>query len=170
MIKMKYRLALILSQYLRDYQHSNKILKHLKKYCNTYQKLDLFKEANALYEKQSELINNRDKGKFKIKEIIEKYVYPAKAQDAMTQIADYINDKIEIRWIQSESGVNLRRGLFAKATVNKGELLIANQAYIIQKDVGTSSIEKVVDQLNQKQRCNPLCTTLQLNYLCGGPI
>ncbi len=41
---------------------------------------------------------------------------------------------------------------------------------IIQKDVGTSSLEKVVQTLDKMQRANPLCATLQLNHLCGGPV
>lgn len=47
---------------------------------------------------------------------------------------------------------------------------MANSAFVIQKDVGTSSLEKVVEYLDKMQRANPLCTTLQLNYMAGGPI
>ena len=82
-IKIKFRLSTVLSQHLRDFTQANSILKHLKKYCNTYHKLDLFKEASALYEKQSELINNRDKGKFKIKDIVMKY-HPERPLDILT--------------------------------------------------------------------------------------
>lgn len=124
-IKIKFRLATVLSQHLRDFKQANSILKHLRKYCNTYQKLDMSKEASALHEKQGELVNNRDKGTFKVKDIVMKY-QPERPLDILTQVADYVNDKLEIRFIEGRG-----RGFFAKSKIAKGDLLIVNQAMAI---------------------------------------
>ena len=89
-------MALILTDYLRDYSQANTILKHLKKYCNTYNKLDLYKEVNALNEKEGQFSNNRDKGKFRVQTIIENYKKD-KPHDVSTNIAEYVYEKLEIR-------------------------------------------------------------------------
>lgn len=67
----------------------------------------MFKEANIMHEKQSEFINNRDKGKYKVKDIVNKYC-PERPHDIVTHVADYVNEKVEIRQ-SGESG----RGVFA---------------------------------------------------------
>ena len=71
LIKLKYRLAQVLVHQLRDYRQAEKILKHLKKYCNTYGKLDMFKDVNALMARASAHRNARDAGKVKVKEIVD---------------------------------------------------------------------------------------------------
>lgn len=98
-IKLKYRLAQVLVKQLRDFTQAEKILKHLKKYCNTYGKLDMFKEANSLMAKASEYKNTRDAGKVKVKEIVEKGI----------DTAEYTSDKIEIKIIEGKG-----RGVVAK--------------------------------------------------------
>ena len=113
-IKMKYRLAQVLVRQLRDYTQAEKILKHLKKYCNTYGKIDMFKEANALMAKASEYRNTRDAGKVKVKEVVER---------AAAEIAEHTSDKIEIRLIDGKG-----RGVFALKKIHKGELLMVCKA------------------------------------------
>lgn len=68
MIKMKYRLAVVLAN-LREYEQAKNILKHLKKYCNLYEQIDLFKQTNILFDKMSSLINNLQ-GKFRLQTIM----------------------------------------------------------------------------------------------------
>lgn len=50
---------MVLSHF-RDNAQSLTILKHLKKYCNTYSKLDLFQQTVTLHEKVSELYNHTE--------------------------------------------------------------------------------------------------------------
>ena len=104
----------------------------------------MFKEVNQLLEKQSELINNRDKGKFKVKEIVEKYDFN-KPEDVSIEVGEYVNEKVEIRWIKDAVGNNQRRGVFTNKKIYKGDTIMVNQAYIMQKDVGSSSLDKMID-------------------------
>ena len=48
--------------------------------------------------------------------------------DVLTSVGDYVSNKVEIKWVdESKSG----RGLFAKESVKKGELILVNQAYVV---------------------------------------
>ena len=85
--------------------------------------------------------------------------------DKGAEVSEYTNEKIEIRMVEGKG-----RGVVAKQKIHRGELIMVGKAMFSQKNVGTSSIDKLVDIMNQEQRKNPLTTTLELNYLCGGPI
>ena len=43
-IKLKYRLALCLAHF-RDYEGASNMLKHLKKYCNLHEQVDMFAQS-----------------------------------------------------------------------------------------------------------------------------
>lgn len=73
-IKLKYRLALVLVRYFRDHAEAGRIIKHLKKYCNTWGKVEMYKEVEELRNRIGEYVNARDKGRFKVKEIVERGV------------------------------------------------------------------------------------------------
>ncbi|KEJ83082.1 SET domain protein [Oxytricha trifallax] len=169
LIKIKFRLGSILSDYLRDYKQSRNILKQLKKYCNIHNKNQLYNETNQLFEKQSEFINNVDCGKFRLKTIIENY-NPENPNNIQTRVADYINEKLSVKVLRDQDQNFIKRGLFANKKINEGEYIVVNQAFIIQQFVGTSTQDKIVEQLDRIQRNNPVLTTLQLNYLAGGPM
>jgi hypothetical protein len=115
----------------------------------------MFKDVNALMARASAHRNTRDAGKVKVKEIV----------DHGSDVSDYTSEKIEIRMIEGKG-----RGVVATHKIYRGELIMVGKAMFLQKHVGTSSTDKLVEMINQEQRKNPLTTTLQLNYLCGGPI
>ena len=88
-IKLKYRLAYVLCYYLRDYEQAHKVLKHLKKYCNTWERVDLFKEADELHMRVSELQNNY-RGKLAMKQVVDE-------AGNNKSIGEYMGSKVGIR-------------------------------------------------------------------------
>ena len=130
MIKLRHRLALSLA-HLRDYDQSASILKHLKKYCNLYERLDMWKVCEKLHLKVCELLNNQSKGKYRgeifagiqgHRPTLNDYDYLEESDNVFSHINDYVSDKVQIR--EGDEG----RGVFATRPIKKGELIMAAQA------------------------------------------
>ena len=102
MIKLRHRLALSLA-HLRDYDQSASILKHLKKYCNLYERLDMWKVCEKLHLKVCELLNNQSKGKYRgeifagiqgHRPTLNDYDYLEESDNVFSHINDYVSDKV----------------------------------------------------------------------------
>ena len=127
MIKLRYRLALSLA-HLRDYEQAASILKHLKKYCNTYRCLDLFTACQRLDDKVSELVNHQMKGKYQGVAFAgvpghipgPGFNYLEECSNIERNINDYVSDKLQIKQIEGQG-----RGVFAIRPIRQGELLMA---------------------------------------------
>lgn len=106
---------------------------HLKKYCNLYEQIDLFKQTSTLHEKTSMLINNIKSGKFRIKSIIEEGISEQEIQDQnkklknrqvdiLNKVGEYFSPKITIN--QNQKG----RCIMATSNISKGELIMVCQS------------------------------------------
>ena len=123
-IKLKYRLALCLSHF-RDYQGATNVLKHLKKYCNLQERIDLFTQTTKLLEKISELENHRENCKFRGvtfatgPKVDLESSYTDTCANIMGKVSDYVSPKLEIGEIEGKG-----RCVTAIEKINRGECLM----------------------------------------------
>jgi tetratricopeptide (TPR) repeat protein len=130
MIKLRYRLALSLT-HLRDYEQALHILKHLKKYCNTYNELGMFRDCQRLEDKVSELANQQMKGKYRGVSFAgvpghvpgPGFDYLEECSNVHANVNDYVSEKLAIKEFPGQG-----RGVYATRPIKQGELLMVAQA------------------------------------------
>lgn len=131
-IKLKYRLALCLAHF-RDYKGAANMLKHLKKYCNLHEQVEMFSQTQRLHEKVCELENNREHAKYRGTTFAAgpraslQTKYTETSSNILFRIGDYVSPKLEIGEVEGKG-----RCVTAQEKVNKGETLMVCQALASQ--------------------------------------